>query len=174
MLEIEVKARCSSHDKMKDLLLSKGASFSGSVKEKDDYFNHPFRDFKKTQEAFRLRVQNGKCFITYKGPKLGGVAKSRFEAETAIGDYATMRSILENLGFCYVGSVEKKRDSYELNGITVCLDDVPALGLFIEIEKIGEDRDSVEKDVLAAAVELGVSEFERRSYLSLVLEKKSL
>ena len=169
MLEVEIKAFCASHREMTALLMSKGAVQTGINDETDYYYNHPARDFRETNEALRLRIENGKCRITYKGPKLGGMAKSRYEAETGIEEYEVMKSILEKLGFRYAGTVEKKRMLFDLNGTTVCLDTVQGLGDYIELEKIGEDNEALEKELLILAADLGIHVFERRSYLSMVL-----
>ena len=173
MLEIELKALCASHDEMRAKLDAMGAGRGKTVHEADQYFNHPSRDFKETNEALRLRMEDDQCRITYKGPRLAGVAKSRFEAETAIGDAAVMTDVLEKLGFVKSGTVEKTREFYSIGDITVCLDDVKTLGTFIELEKLGEDKDSIEKELLACAASLGITEFERRSYLTMVLKKNS-
>ena len=173
MLEIELKARCASHEDMRATLELKGAVRGRSVNERDQYFNHPSRDFKETNEALRLRLEDDQCRVTYKGPRLGGIAKTRFEAETGIGDLETMTVILEKLGFVKSGAVEKTREFYTLGDITVCLDDVKTLGTFIELEKIGEDKDMIEKELLACAASLGITEFERRSYLTMVLKIKN-
>ena len=172
MLEIELKARCASHDDMRAKLDAAGAVRGKSVVERDQYFNHPSRDFRETNEALRLRMEDGQCRVTYKGPRLGGIAKSRFEAETDIGDLETMTTILGKLGFVKAGTVEKTREFYALGDITVCLDDVTTLGTFIELEKIGEDKEAIEKELVACAAKLGISEFERRSYLTMVLNGK--
>ena len=169
MLEMEIKARCASHEQMKARLISLGASDRGSVDETDHYYNHPARDFALTHEALRLRIENGSCCITYKGPKLSGPVKTRFEAETGIGDFETMKSVLEHLGFVHAGTVEKKRHFFSLEGFTVCLDSVRGLGDFIEIEKVGEDKEEAENALVAFAARLGIAGQEKRSYLGMVL-----
>ncbi|MGL4369358.1 MAG: class IV adenylate cyclase [Spirochaetota bacterium] len=169
MLEMEIKGHCACHDAMKKILLERGAREAGTVEEIDYYYNHPSRDFKTTHEALRLRVENGQCRITYKGPKLEGPVKTRFEAETGIEDYNTMKSVLEHLGFCYAGTVEKTRRIFDLDSFTVCLDSVKGIGDFIEIEKIGEEKTETERALVLFAASLGVTEYEKRSYLGMVL-----
>jgi adenylate cyclase class 2 len=170
MLEIELKARCGSHDRMRAALEAAGAVRGKTVREADQYFNHPSRDFKESNEALRLRMEDDQCCITYKGPRLGGIAKSRFEAQTDIGDLATMTEILDKLGFVKSGTVTKTRELYALGDITICLDDVETLGTFIELEKLGEDKDAIEHELIECAASLGITEFERRSYLTMVLK----
>ena len=88
-------------------------------------------------------MTNGQCRVTYKGPWLPGQAKIRYEAETEIGNYETMKSILERLDFRPVGMVEKERAVFYLEGAVVCLDDVVGLGNYIELEKMGEDKEVI-------------------------------
>jgi adenylate cyclase class 2 len=102
---------------------------------------------------------------------MAGTAKIRFEAETEIGDYETMKSILDRLDFRHVGVVEKERAVFYLEGATVCLDDVVGLGTFIELEKMGEDKEVIEREVLALAEKLGIRAFEPRTYLAMTLSK---
>ncbi|HPS59345.1 MAG TPA: class IV adenylate cyclase [Spirochaetota bacterium] len=166
-LEIEIKAWCESHDSVRSLLESAGALLSGTRDEVDIYFNHPARDFAQTDEALRIRSVNGKCRLTYKGPKLSTKSKARVEHETDAGDYESIKSIILSLGFTVSGSVEKKRSIYILNGIEICIDDVAGLGTFIELEKKGQLGRGIEEELFKLAAELGLSRFERKSYLEL-------
>ena len=171
MLEMEIKARCGDPVDLERRLAGRGARSLGKRNESDLYFNHPSRDFASTDEALRVRVENGEAVITYKGPKLEGRSKSRYEAETAIGNPDVARDIFLRLGFSEVRRVQKERALYDLDGVTVCLDRVMGLGDFVEIEIIGEDREAAEKELFRIAGELGIMDFERRSYLEMLLEK---
>ncbi|HAJ27477.1 MAG TPA: class IV adenylate cyclase, partial [Syntrophus sp. (in: bacteria)] len=154
-----------------EILGQVGAVAGPVLQEMDHYYQHPSRDFGQTHEALRLRITGGQCRITYKGPRMAGTAKIRFEAETEIGDYETMKSILDRLDFRHVGVVEKERAVFYLEGATVCLDDVVGLGTFIELEKMGEDKEVIEREVLALAEKLGIRAFEPRTYLAMTLSK---
>ena len=79
ILEIEVKAYCDDFPEVRMRLEASGAHFLESRVEEDLYFNHPSRDFGKTDEALRLRRVNNNCKITYKGPKLSKETKARIE-----------------------------------------------------------------------------------------------
>lgn len=166
-LEIEIKCYCDDDEKVKKILEEIGASFIEKRTERDVYFNHPSRDFKETDEALRLRTVNGRCRITYKGPKVSAVTKARIEHETETGEFNSMRNILLGLGFTESGIVEKERHLFSFNGMEISIDYVDGLGTFVEIEKIGELKDEIEKDLFVAASKLGLEKFERRSYLEL-------
>ncbi len=173
MLEIEIKALCPDLEKIKISIIRSGGIFESTGTERDIYYNHPCRDFKKTDEAIRIRKSGSDTFITYKGPKIGDRAKTRFEIETSITSADDMDIILEKLGFVKSGEVIKVRDIYKLSEITVCLDRVQGLGDFVELEIIGDDKEKSEKIIFDLAEKLGLDKFERRSYLELVLLKET-
>ena len=150
MIEIEIKA-CLNKVNKKDLLNLIDAE--GFIKDEeafseDIYYNHPDNDFKKSDEALRIRkVKNHnhqESFITYKGPKKNSVSVTRFEAETKIEDPAIMDNILTSLGFKKANPLKKKRltlnSSPKYKNINICLDKVYGIGDFIEIEKLSPDN----------------------------------
>ena len=167
LLEIEIKSYCNDHGPVRDKLAARGARHAGSAVERDTYYNHPARDFARTDEALRIRETGGSALLTYKGPKIGSLSKTRVEEEISVSDPDALRKILEFLGFTASGTVVKNREHYIMGGIEVCLDSVEGLGLFVELEKKDNDRERVERELFAAARELGLDRFERRSYLEL-------
>ena len=75
-------------------------------------------------------------------------------------------------------TVEKNRETYILDGVTVCLDNVKGLGGYVETELFGSEAEMIASEielarnrVLGMMEKLGLSEFERRSYLEMLLEK---
>ncbi|MDK2914035.1 MAG: adenylate cyclase, class 2 [Thermococcaceae archaeon] len=145
----------------------------------DTYYQHPCRDFSKTDEALRIRLRkfNGhfEAFLTYKGPKMDGSSKTREEVEVQLTDPDEHSRILEKLGFVEVLTVHKVREKYYVEkGVVITLDEIEGLGKFVEIETLVEDEESIPGAVekLKGILEsLGVRRFERRSYLELLLEK---
>ena len=107
--------------------------------QSDTYFAAPHRDFAKTDEALRIRSLDGQAVLTYKGPKLDSVSKTREELETPV-DEATTTGILHALGFSEAGVVRKKREVFRAGEITVCLDAVEGLGEFLEVEIVAENE----------------------------------
>ncbi|MCX8123111.1 MAG: class IV adenylate cyclase [Spirochaetes bacterium] len=168
MLEVEIKSRCDDLDAIKNAIVDLGGVYISTELEEDCYFNHPSRDFGKTDEALRIRKVNDMIFCTYKGPKLGGKTKTRFEKEVQIHDAEAMQEILQKLGFVLYGKVQKKRDVYLLNEVTICCDEVKGLGTFVELEMISNNREEAEKRLFALAQKLGLSEFITSSYLEMV------
>jgi len=169
MLEVEIKSRCGDIAGVEKKITAMGGTLEKNRRESDEYFNHPARDFARTDEAFRIRTADGSSYLTYKGPKLGTTSKTRFEEEVSVGDGDSMRTILEKLSFRSVLTIRKERKLYLLKGIEVCLDTVEGLGTFVELELQGEDKELLEGKLFALAGELGLTEFETRSYLELKL-----
>ncbi|WP_297070389.1 class IV adenylate cyclase [Thermococcus sp.] len=147
--------------------------------QEDTYYNHPCRDFSSTDEALRIRIRrfNGhfEAFLTYKGPKIDGHSKSRVEVEVPINDPDKHAEILRNLGFNEVLTIDKVREKYYVDkGVIIALDEVSGIGKFIEIETFTERKEEVPKIVSflrKVLSDLGVTKFERRSYLELLLKK---
>jgi adenylate cyclase class 2 len=172
MLEIEIKAYCDDHDSIIKKIIFLNGKFIRQVAERDIYFKHPSRDFALTDEALRIRHKRDISVLTYKGPKLSNRSKTRIEHEIEFSDPDSMIDILYNLGFGIAGEINKMRNIYNINEIEVCLDKVEDLGNFVELEKRSMDKERGEKELFDLADELGLSRFERKSYLELMLEKK--
>ena len=167
ILEIEIKSYCDDHAPVTAKLEAMGARHAWTGREQDLYLNHPSRDFRKTDEALRLRQARGRVILTYKGPKIGTAAKTRREEEVAVEDFGQALVILGLLGFVEFGSVTKERAVYRLGETEICMDTVEGVGQFVEIEMKGSDRERIEAELFRLAGKLGLDRFERRSYLEL-------
>jgi adenylate cyclase class 2 len=171
MIEVEVKARCDS--KVVDKILAMGAVLKGTEHHHDIYFNSPSRDFRRTDEALRIRIKEEGARLTYKGPKLDMRTKSRLELTVKLDDPTAMEKILAELGFRPSGEVRKRRTKYTLGEITFALDDVEGLGSFLEIEALAENEWADEQErVLEILRLLGQGESIRKSYLELLEEQQ--
>ncbi|MFQ5816318.1 MAG: class IV adenylate cyclase [Candidatus Hydrothermarchaeaceae archaeon] len=173
MLEIEVKAKLRRPVETRERLLAMGAKYVETKVQVDTYYNHPSRDFASTDEALRLREQDGRVILTYKGPKVDEVTKTREEVKVEVSELESADEILEQLGFRKVRRVRKKRNYYVLRGMKVMLDEVDGLGNYIEVEKPGEEYEP--RELIDFLREIGVDEkdMERRSYLELLMERGS-
>jgi adenylate cyclase class 2 len=179
MLEIEQKFAHADFAAIERRLAEWQARPGEEHTEADHYFNAPDRDFARTDEAFRLRRIGEANYLTYKGPKRAGPVKVRTELEIPLRDGATaveqFMQLLAHLGYRPVAVVRKHRRTYHLErggfGLLVCLDEVEQLGRFAEVEVLApEEQVDAARTVLAdTAAALGLSELERRSYLSLLL-----
>lgn len=165
MYEIEIKSRIDNPEIIEKKIISMGAKFEKVVKQEDFYFKHPCKDFKKSDEALRLRKEDEKIFLTYKGPKIDIETKTREEIEIFVDE--DIIKILEKLGFEIAGKVIKTRKIFKMENIEISIDIVENLGTFVEIETFGEYQSSKEK-ILNLANLIGLSNLERRSYFELL------
>ena len=173
MLEVEVKARVKGLKSVEAKVKAMGFTFEGTEEHSDVYFKHPARDFARTDEALRVRTVDGRSVLTYKGPKVDKVSKTREEIEVVLqGD---MARVLDRVGFTPVLNVRKVRKVYKKNDIEVCLDDVEGLGTFVEVECMSTDLEVTRERVMSVIKALGIQEsaFERRAYLELLLIKNA-
>lgn len=172
MLEIEVKSPCDDLRRVERILVEKGAKLTGRRRQVDIFMSHPARDFGATDEALRIRMEDGSGSLTYKGPKTDKDTKTREELKMDVRDIDALLLILRRLGFRVSGRVEKMRTTYSIQGVTVCLDSVSDLGDFVESEYEGTDLEDGKEAVFSMMRELGLRGNERRSYLELLLEKR--
>lgn len=185
MLEAELKASLGdlAAEELADRAAALGFLPVEQVRERDIYFNGTERDFRRTDEALRLRsvrrLPDGpwESLITYKGPKLDRVSNARTEYETGVSDGGTAQKLLEALGYRSLAEVNKVRRTYRLDQVTLCLDQVQGLGGFLELELLvpgEEQREAAVERLLALLEELGIprDQLSRRSYLELLAEKQ--
>lgn len=183
MLEVEMKFRVADWASVVSHLQNLSAVAAPPRKDTDHYFNAPDRDFAQTDEAVRIRRIGTANVLTYKGPKMDTTTKTRNEIELKLiegpGTAADAVRFLSALGYRPVAVVSKARQVYSLTRdgfkVEVCLDDVGAIGKFVEVEAMAESDqfEAAKQTVVTLAAELGLTEQERRSYLRLLLEQTS-
>jgi adenylate cyclase, class 2 len=172
MIEIEVKARCGPD--VLDTIRALGAVYLATENHHDIYFNSAHRDFRKTDEALRIRIKEGGAWLTYKGPKLDAVTKSREEVTVKLDDAVAMEKIFASLGFVHAADVKKHRDKYALGDVILALDEVEGLGAFLEVEAVGnEDWETKREEVLRVVAHLCTGNLIRQSYLEMLEEASS-
>jgi adenylate cyclase, class 2 len=183
-IEVEQKFHLANEEAFVERLHSIGGVELRHEINEDHYFNHPAKDFAQTREALRVRMINGRGYVTYKGPKMPGLIKARRELEWCLGsddcDGTKMRSLLTVLDFRPVAVVKKTRRVFSIANhpqMTIVLDNVEGLGKFIEIETICDDLSEVESArnrVLELAQQLKLDRPEPRSYLSMLLQSREV
>ncbi len=195
MIEVEIKVKITDPELMRKRFIEKQGIYKFSLTHEDTYFNMPngLRDFKKTDEALRLRKsikfiknnyaedQKSEVYFTYKGKKIDNSTKTREEIDLKIEDYGKMKRILSLLGFKEVLSVKKERElfkfEYKNYSIEALIDYLPVLNQhFIEVEYLTDSSEKIEeiKEVLFDFLSLFNIKREdsvRKSYLELVIEK---
>jgi adenylate cyclase class 2 len=181
--EVEQKFPLDDVPATKARLLALGTRFSDPIQQSDRYFNHPSRDFRSTDEALRLRQIGAENFITYKGPKIDQDTKTRRELELPLPPgpqiAQELADLLTVLGFQPVATVRKTRRSGNLTwegyAVEVALDEVQAVGSYLELEIMADDStlDGAKTSLQRLSKHLNLGPSERRSYLEMLLERKS-
>lgn len=182
MIEIEIKLPLSNAAETEKRLIEMGFTPTETVCETDIYFNSSAHDFRKTDEALRIRTikdivtNEMHSVITYKGPKLDLVSMTRTELETEVADAEVCRRMFISLGYDKQYRVCKNRRSLQKNGMTACIDRVEDLGNFMELEMMAEDLTT--KDVCLEQMEqvlrqagLSMADTTRTSYLTMLQQK---
>ncbi len=138
--ELECKVRVESHEAIRNRLRDAGATHVGRVCETNRLFDDAEASLLAADCGLRVRSirlldgQGPSASLTYKGPRQASDLKRREELESAVSDPEAVAAILAQLGFSERVLFEKRRESWRLADCQVELDELPALGLFIEVE----------------------------------------
>jgi adenylate cyclase class 2 len=144
-VEIEAKMKVADHAAIRQRLRDSGAKHESTVLETNIFFDTPDRSLMSSDKGLRLRhtqdasTHEEKSKFTFKGPRLRGQLKSRPEFEMDVSDPRDAQAFLEALGFAKMASFQKRRESWLLENCRVELDEVPHLGMFVEIEGPSEE-----------------------------------
>ncbi len=174
-LEIEQKFPLVDAEPLVVRLQKMGAEKLDTVQQCDTYYNHPSRDFAVTDEALRIRQTPTGAHVTYKGPKLDAVAKTRREIELPLESPESWPELLAALGFGEVATVRKQRKRWNLCrppfSIEICIDHVDDVGTFSEIEIVTNEaqQETAQEAIAQLAEQLELKDPESRSYLEMLL-----
>jgi adenylate cyclase class 2 len=172
-IEIEAKIKVDSLEPIAERLKEAGGKFEGELSQRDTYFNDTKGSLTKSGSGLRLRREvsddGEKTVMTFKGPKKKGPFKSRQEIEVGLGEdgFSGMVDLLGGIGFEQVLVFEKKRNLWLLDGCQVCLDEVPLLGNFVEVE--GPDEHVIAE--VLSKIQLYGLEHINKGYAKLMREK---
>ena len=167
-LEREQKYRVTNLENVRRRLIKLGAHSHASGFERNELFDHDDR-LRRQGLKLRLRCHGGKiAMLTVKGPRRNGRQKTRMEVETPV-EYGSAKRILELLDFRVTENYSKVREEYRLDGCTVCLDQIPNRGCYVEIE-------GAPKKIHVTARRLGLraADREHRSYRQLIRQASVL
>jgi predicted adenylyl cyclase CyaB len=128
---IEIKALCSRHDEIRNILLALHADFKGTDHQIDTYFHVPHG---------RLKLREGNIennLIHYQredteGPKQADITLFRSSPGSPLKDILT-----KALGILV--TMNKQREIYFMDNVKFHIDQVEGLGSFVEIEAIDAD-----------------------------------
>lgn len=165
--EIEVKVPVDLQEAQRKIK-EKGGKFRKKVNQKDLYF----KTSDEEKEILRVRKTDGKTILGYK--EIEKSDKSVFnELEVEVIDSDKMIDILDNLGFDEKVEIQKDRWYYDLDGVTLELNDIKDLGSYLDFEVISDDEDKAKEKIYRVMNELDYSkdDIEPRLYYELLEEK---
>ena len=133
-LEREIKLRFGSVDEARAAILACGATpLLGRRLQEDSLLDSDDEALRRRRCVLRVRTENGKSRLTFKGPVQPGVMKIREELETVIGDGDILLRVLKELGLHVWFRYEKYREEFAHEDVIVAVDETP-VGIFVEIE----------------------------------------
>lgn len=157
-LEIEAKIKVDDLEPTRQKLTAVGATRLGRVLETNHIFDNADRSLLAGDKGLRIRWcvdesgQVAGAMLTYKGPRNPGRYKSREELEVVLDDASKGSAILAALGYAEVICFQKRRETWRLGPCLVELDELPHLGMYVEVE--GPDEPAVQ----AAQQQLGLAD----------------
>ena len=166
-LEREIKLRYDSVESARAAVLAAGATpMMGRRLQEDALLDAEDESLRRRRCVLRIRIENGKSRITFKGPVQPSVMKLRDEFETIVGDGVLLLRIFEELGFHVWFRYEKYREEFTHEEVIVAIDETP-VGVFVELE-------GSEPGITAMATLLGrrTSDYVLDSYRGLFLKHR--
>lgn len=138
-MEIEAKIKLKSPSRLRSLLRSAGAQCEGLVLENNWLYDYPDRTLARSGKLLRLRKDQG-IRVTLKGPREDSDYKKREEVEFEFPELSKAKALLEAIGFIRWFRYDKYRETWKLDTCEVVLDELPQLGLYVEIEGPSEEE----------------------------------
>ena len=166
-LEREIKLRFDSVEDARRAVLAAGCTPRlGRRLQADALLDTDDEELRRRRCVLRVRVENGKSRVTFKGPVQPSIMKLREEDETLVGDGEVLLKIFEELGLHIWFRYEKYREEFSYDDVIVAIDETP-VGVFVEIE-------GCEQGIENAAAALGRSrdDYILDSYRSLFLQHR--
>jgi adenylate cyclase class 2 len=133
-IEREVKLRFASVDEARAAILASGATpLLGRRLQEDALLDSEDEALRRRRCVLRVRMENGKSRLTFKGPVQPGIMKVREELETVVGDGDILLRVLRELGLHVWFRYEKYREEFAHEDVIVAIDETP-VGIFVEVE----------------------------------------
>ena len=163
--EREIKLRFSSADEARAAVIAAGCSPLLARRLHDDVLlDNETEDLHRRRSVLRVRTENGKSRLTFKGPVQPAAMKLREEVETVVGDGEVLLRVLHEIGLHEWFRYEKYREEYSHEDVIVAIDETP-VGVFVEVEGT-EDGIAA----MAEALGRGPSDYVLDSYRGLFLQ----
>lgn len=133
-VEREIKLAYGSAEEARAMVLAAGASpLHGRRLQEDALLDTDDEQLRRRRCVLRVRTENGKSRLTFKGPVQPSAMKVREEVETLVGDGEVLLRVLRELGLHVWFRYEKYREEFCHEDVIVAVDETP-VGVFVEIE----------------------------------------
>jgi len=133
--EIETKFKISSPDKLKKKLKKIDAKIIYKAYEKDTYYKNIPSGSSPTVVRLRSTGKDGVFTLKYRAKrKESKTYKIRDEFEINVQDTKAFDRLLRQLGFAVLFKKEKRRKIYKWKEGKICIDKLPFIGFYLEIE----------------------------------------
>lgn len=163
-IEREIKLPYASAEAAREAILATGATpLHGRRLQADALLDTDDEQLRRRRCVLRVRSENGKARLTFKGPVQPSEMKLRDEVETLVGDGEVLLRVLEELGLHVWFRYEKYREEFAQEDVIVAIDETP-VGVFVEIE--GSEQGITH---MAEALGKGPAEYLLDSYRGLFL-----
>ena len=137
-VEREVKLRYETAEQAREAVIATGATpVHGRRLQEDALLDTDDEQLRRRRCILRVRTENGKARLTFKGPVQPSFMKVREEVETLVGDGEVLLRVLHELGLHVWFRYQKFREEFASGDVIVAVDETP-VGVFVEIEG-GED-----------------------------------
>lgn len=134
MIEVEIKYSVLRLPDIRDRLVHLGACSRGEVFEQNIRFEDPDHSLIQNRSLLRLRKdRQNKLTFKYPSAEQNDQFKILNELEVEVDNFETMQKILTRIGFIPAQIYEKRRETFELEDLLLCIDTMP-YGVFLEIE----------------------------------------
>lgn len=134
MLEREIKLRFDSAEEARRAVVAAGVTpLHGRRFQEDSLLDTEDEQLRRKRCVLRIRVENGKSRITFKGPVQPSPMKLREEQETVVGDGEVLKRVFQELGLHVWFRYEKYREEFSHEDVIVAIDETP-VGVYVEIE----------------------------------------
>ncbi len=134
MLEREIKLRFAGPAEARAAIMKAGATpIRGRRLQEDCLLDSPDEQLHRRRCVLRIRIEQGKSLLTFKGPVQPSPMKLREEIETVAGDGENLLHLFEELGYAVWFRYQKYREEFAWNDVILALDETP-IGTFVEIE----------------------------------------
>jgi adenylate cyclase, class 2 len=166
-LEREIKLQFETVEAARSAVLAAGGRpLLGRRLQEDSLLDTADEQLRHKRCVLRVRNENGKSRLTFKGPVQPSVMKLREELETVLGDGEVLLRVFAELGLHVWFRYQKYREEFSHENVIVAVDETP-VGVFVEIE-------GSEEGIAAMAVALGRSpaDYIVDSYRAVFLQRR--